>query len=97
MCILHSPLQRSYLKTRLSWDSRLNWSDGSVADIKWWASAQHSWNGQVILQNSIHGQIEIDASHTGWGAVYKGMNASGLWDIRTSFKSSNHRELLTVF
>jgi hypothetical protein len=24
------------------------------------------------------------------------MNASGLWDIRTSFKSSNHRELLTV-
>lgn len=84
------------LKSRASWDSNLTWSEDCVNDLKWWIDALHSWNGQVILNGQIQGQIETDASQTGWGAKFVDMEASGVWDTRTSYKSSNFRELLTI-
>lgn len=63
------PILRSayrLLKSRTAWNSNLKWSADSTADLKWQIDALHSWNGEVILHSHFHGQMETNASQTGW-------------------------------
>lgn len=84
------------LKQRNNWCDLLLWSTEAINDLNWWTESLKSWNGVVITPQCIDGQMETDASHIGWGAVYQGMHAQGMWNTRVAFKSSNYRELLTV-
>lgn len=86
----------SLLSTRTSWDDKLTWSDGAISDFSWWLNAVDSWNGTSLIPTVIDGQLETDASHIGWGAVYNNQYAQGSWNQSIANRSSNFRELLTV-
>lgn len=85
------------LSNRSSWSDNLVLDKPSVNDLQWWLQALDNWNGKPICAKAhIQGQLFCDASDSGWGAVYEGQEAAGLWTGPIVHKSINYRELLAV-
>ena len=86
----------SVLSRRSSWSDSLILTEAAKSDLKWWLHAVSNWNGRKVEKKVIDGQMFTDASDIGWGAVYNGNEAQGLWTKTQTFKSINQRELLAV-
>ena len=84
------------LSTRQSGSSQLALSQHCREDLAWWVEAVTFWNGRSICHRPIEAQVITDASHLAWGAVLGTKHAGGDWDIATSRRSSNYRELLAI-
>ena len=84
------------LSTRQSWSSQLILTPHCREDLAWWVEAVNCWNGKSICHRPIEAQVITDASHLAWGAVLGNKRAGGDWDIATSRRSSNYRELLAI-
>ena len=84
------------LGKRDDWASQVCLSEEVIGELEWWLSSVDYWNKRVVCSESIQGQIVTDASHLGWGAVYQGKIASGDWNVRVSYLSSNEREMLAI-
>lgn len=84
------------LRTRSSWESKLQLHSAAVEDLQWWLHAATSWNGRYAFGKSPEIQIYTDASHLGWGAVCQEQVAAGQWNKRVSCQSSNYREIMAV-
>ena len=84
------------LGTRDCWASKVCLSTEVVRELEWWLDSVDQWNERLICSEQVQGQIVTDASHLGWGAVYDGQVASGDWNVRVSFLSSNEREMLAI-
>jgi len=91
-------LRKSYklLGTRSSWSDLLAITGDVTDELTWWLESVDAWNEREICSESIQAQIVTDASNLGWGAVYEGHIASGDWNRRISFQSSNEREMLAI-
>jgi hypothetical protein len=84
------------LSTRQYWAQVLVLDPPTVKDLTWWVSTLSEWNGAPISTKPVEAQVTTDASGLGWGAVYQGMEAKGVWEPHISQCSSNFRELLTT-
>lgn len=80
-----------------NWSSQVTLTPEVIQELKWWLESVDYWNNKVICPKSVQGQIVTDASHLGWGAIYKGHVASGVWNKRMSYLSSNERERCLLF
>ncbi|WAR14875.1 PUS3-like protein [Mya arenaria] len=54
------------------------------------------WNSREICSETIQAQVVTDASGLGWGATYGSHVASGDWNRRVSYLTSNEREMLAI-
>lgn len=84
------------LAQRDSWDSIVYFDNASRKDLVWWETAIDTWNGRVLFPSAIEAQVMTDASNTGWGGYYNGMEANGYWNKRMTKMSINYRELMAV-
>lgn len=91
-------LRNSYrlLSTRTSWHEVLTLTFDVIQEFNWWLHSVDTWNSREICTEVVQAQIVTDASHLGWGAVCEGHIASGDWNKRISFQSSNEREMLAI-
>lgn len=91
-------LRNSYrlLSTRTSWHEVLTLTFDVIQEYNWWLHSVDTWHSQEICTEVVQAQIVTDASHLGWGAVCEGHIASGDWNKRISFQSSNEREMLAI-
>ena len=100
MCILPAKLllRNLYrlLSRRQTWGDTLILDPPTVQDLTWWISALSQWNGAPISTRPVEAQVTTDASSHGWGAVFEGMEAKGVWDPQISRFPSNFRELFTT-
>ena len=87
------------LASRQSWSDHLQFDQGTISDLNWWAVALSSWNAQSAVHEEIDVQMWTDASGSGWpgwGAVCLGETAAGWWNHRLSRAPSNYREMMAV-
>ena len=84
------------LSTRSSWADILTLPNEVIEEFNWWIDSVSSWNEREICTETVQAQVVTDASHLGWGAVCNGQIASGDWNKRISFQSSNEREMLAI-
>ena len=85
------------LSTRTSWSDTLMLDEASVSELDWWICYIDEWNGKPVKIKPVECQIFTDASDSGWGAVWNGQEASGVWNPEFMELSINYRELLAVF
>lgn len=84
------------LSTRSSWEDRLFINEPVREEFTWWLESASTWNVREICCEAFQAQIVTDASSLGWGAKCGEHIASGDWNRRISFQSSNERELLAI-
>lgn len=91
-------LRKSYrlLSSRLSWEDKLILTAEVTEELQWWLSSIDYWNAREVCSEIIQAQVFTDASALGWGAVYNGRVASGDWNKRVSYLTSNEREMLAI-
>lgn len=91
-------LRSSYklLATRNLWSDRVKLNEEVINELTWWLESVDHWNSRTICSESFQAQIVTDASHLGWGAIYEGRVASGDWNTRVSYLTSNEREMLAI-
>ncbi|WAR11495.1 hypothetical protein MAR_025675 [Mya arenaria] len=82
--------------------ARKSWSDSLIItpevaeELQWWLNSVDYWNSREICSETIQAQVVTDASGLGWGATYGSHVASGDWNRRVSYLSSNEREMLAI-
>jgi len=84
------------LSTRKSWSEIQILTREVIQEFSWWLDSVDTWNSREICPTSIQAQVITDASHLGWGAVCNKQVASGDWNKRISFQSSNEREMMAI-
>ena len=67
------------LASRTSWSDILYIDRFVKKDLKWWFDSLKELNGCPIQVKTMECQLIMDASGSGWGAVFEGQEANGLW------------------
>lgn len=86
----------SALQTRSSWGDKVTLDDRAKEDLSWWLQALDGWNGSPMTPRQVDCQIWTDASNSGWGATYDGLECSGSWGLDLCSKHINEKELQAV-
>ncbi len=98
--LLHMHLLQLWLKSRVPWTSRclsIVVTRGCIEALMPWCNPDLFSRGVPLGSVSSRVVVTTDASTHGWGAVCKGMPASGLWSEPQSRWHINRLELEAVF
>lgn len=75
---------------------RVTISAQCLAALRWWREPAIFHTGSSLGVVSVRAVISTDASLTGWGAVYDGRTASGVWPVHLRDYHINALEMLAV-
>ena len=67
------------------------------ADLEWWYSNLHLFNGKTFIPDEPDTVIYSDASRSGWGACCEEATTRGPWTLADQCKHINELELLGAF
>lgn len=85
------------VKNNDNFDSRMSLSCEAQIEIKWWQENINSKNGKDIRPSKISGYLETDASKSGWGATFEGVDTGGRWIEQESCLHINILETKAVY
>ena len=71
--------------------------EDALKDLDWWIVHATGSNGKPIKLPKAERIVESDASTTGWGASYQGVQTGGPWDQREAQMHINWLELKAAF
>ena len=73
---------KTQVKTCLSLDNLLPWTEAIAAHLDWWQNPSNMMKGADLHPKDHSIQLFTDASHEGWGAHLDQNSTKGLWSDR---------------